>query len=142
MQAFPVHLIARVDPVRYIMSKPVLTGRLAKWTLLLNQYEIIYTPAKPARFCFWELTKQLPRVVTHPGIAPASNSLNFGVPTNPKPVSSQKASPKFRVAQRTGPTPPSKILSALGWADAPPHGFVPGSSQSNFPGWSPILGLL
>ncbi|KAI5318184.1 hypothetical protein L3X38_037892 [Prunus dulcis] len=31
-------------------------------------------------------------VVTHPGIAPASNSLNFGVPTNPKPVSSQKAS--------------------------------------------------
>ncbi|KAI5314052.1 hypothetical protein L3X38_043228 [Prunus dulcis] len=36
--------------------------------------------------------KQLPRVVTHPGIAPASNSLNFGVPTNPKPVSSQKAS--------------------------------------------------
>ncbi|BBN67649.1 glutamate receptor 2.2, partial [Prunus dulcis] len=28
----------------------------------------------------------------HPGIAPASNSLNFGVPTNPKPVSSQKAS--------------------------------------------------
>ncbi|KAI5348680.1 hypothetical protein L3X38_001567 [Prunus dulcis] len=30
--------------------------------------------------------------VTHPGIAPASNSLNFGVPTNPKPVSSQEAS--------------------------------------------------
>ncbi|KAI5314745.1 hypothetical protein L3X38_043921 [Prunus dulcis] len=47
---------------------------------------------QPARFCFWELTKQLPRVVTHPGIAPASNSLNFGVPTNPNPVSSQKAS--------------------------------------------------
>ncbi|KAI5319089.1 hypothetical protein L3X38_038797 [Prunus dulcis] len=46
----------------------------------------------PARFCSWELTEQLPRVVTHPGIAPASNSLNFGVPTNPKPVSSQKAS--------------------------------------------------
>ncbi|KAI5332842.1 hypothetical protein L3X38_022971 [Prunus dulcis] len=50
---------------------------------------------QPARFCFWELTKQLPRVVTHPGIAPASNSLNFGVPTNPKPVSSQKASHYF-----------------------------------------------
>ncbi|KAI5336901.1 hypothetical protein L3X38_016170 [Prunus dulcis] len=45
-----------------------------------------------ARFCFWELTKQLPKVVTHPGIAPASNSLNFGVLTTPKPVSSQKAS--------------------------------------------------
>ncbi|KAI5331427.1 hypothetical protein L3X38_021553 [Prunus dulcis] len=47
---------------------------------------------RPARFCFWELTKQLPRVVTHPGIAPASHSLNFGVLTTPKPVSSQKAS--------------------------------------------------
>ncbi|KAI5327851.1 hypothetical protein L3X38_027247 [Prunus dulcis] len=46
----------------------------------------------PARFCFWELTEQLPRVVTHPGIAPASHSLNFGVLTTPKPVSSQKAS--------------------------------------------------
>ncbi|BBH08226.1 glutamate receptor 2.2, partial [Prunus dulcis] len=30
--------------------------------------------------------------VTHPGIALAPNSLNFGVPTTPKPVSSQKAS--------------------------------------------------
>ncbi|XP_020412323.1 uncharacterized protein LOC109947171 [Prunus persica] len=49
MQAFTVHLIARADPVRYIMSKPVLTGRLAKWALLLNQYEIIYTPAKAVK---------------------------------------------------------------------------------------------
>ncbi|KAI5328361.1 hypothetical protein L3X38_027758 [Prunus dulcis] len=47
---------------------------------------------QPARFCLWEFTKQLPRVVTHPGIAPASNSLNFGVLTNQKPVSFQKAS--------------------------------------------------
>ncbi|KAI5313308.1 hypothetical protein L3X38_042482 [Prunus dulcis] len=47
---------------------------------------------QPARFCSWELTEQLPRVVTHPGIALASNSLNFGVLTTPKPVSSQKAS--------------------------------------------------
>ncbi|CAL8153331.1 unnamed protein product [Prunus armeniaca] len=46
MQAFTVHLIARADPVRYVMSKPVFTGCLAKWALLLNQYEIIYTPAK------------------------------------------------------------------------------------------------
>ncbi|CAL8088704.1 unnamed protein product [Prunus armeniaca] len=46
MQAFTVHLIARADPVRYVMSKPVLTGCLAKWALLLNQYEIIYTPVK------------------------------------------------------------------------------------------------
>ncbi|KAI5343289.1 hypothetical protein L3X38_011165 [Prunus dulcis] len=47
---------------------------------------------QPARFCSWELTEQLPRVVTHPGIALASNLLNFGILTTPKPVSSQKAS--------------------------------------------------
>ncbi|KAI5337452.1 hypothetical protein L3X38_016723 [Prunus dulcis] len=47
---------------------------------------------QPARICSWELTEQLPKVVTHPGIALASNSLNFGVLTTPKTVSSQKAS--------------------------------------------------
>ncbi|KAI5319535.1 hypothetical protein L3X38_039243 [Prunus dulcis] len=33
---------------------------------------------------------------------------------------------KVRVAQRTTQTLPSMILSSLGWADAPPQGFVPG----------------
>ena len=30
MKAYTVHLIARIDPVKYVMSKPVLTGRLAR----------------------------------------------------------------------------------------------------------------
>ncbi|KAI5345115.1 hypothetical protein L3X38_012992 [Prunus dulcis] len=75
---------------------------------------------QPARLCFWELTKQLPRVVTHPGIAPASNSLNFGVPTNPKPVSSQKASPRSEWRSGLDPTLPSMILSSLGLATFSP----------------------
>ncbi|KAI5336549.1 hypothetical protein L3X38_015817 [Prunus dulcis] len=75
---------------------------------------------QPARFCFWELTKQLPRVVTHPGIAPASNSLNFGVPTNPKPVSSQKASPRSEWRSGLDLTLPSMILSSLGLATFSP----------------------
>ncbi|KAI5328153.1 hypothetical protein L3X38_027549 [Prunus dulcis] len=68
---------------------------------------------QPARFSFWELTKQLPRVVTHPGIAPTSNSLNFGVPTNPKPVSSQKASryEDARVVTHPGIAPASNSLN-------------------------------
>ncbi|KAI5319018.1 hypothetical protein L3X38_038726 [Prunus dulcis] len=67
----------------------------------------------PATVCFWELTKQLPRVVTHPGIAPASNSLNFGVPTNPKPVSSQEASYQMdaRVVTHPGIAPASNSLN-------------------------------
>ncbi|KAI5342554.1 hypothetical protein L3X38_010429 [Prunus dulcis] len=68
---------------------------------------------QPARFCFWELTKQLPRVVTHPGIAPASHSLNFGVPTTPKLVSSQKAScyEDARVVTYPGIAPASHSLN-------------------------------
>ncbi|KAI5350588.1 hypothetical protein L3X38_003479 [Prunus dulcis] len=52
-------------------------------------------------------------VVTHPGIAPASNSLNFGVPTNPKPVSSQKASryEDARVVTHPGIAPASNSLN-------------------------------
>ncbi|KAI5351525.1 hypothetical protein L3X38_004416 [Prunus dulcis] len=82
---------------------------------------------QPARFWFWELTEQLPRVVTHPGIAPASNSLNFGVPTNPKPVSSQNG------LLQVGGIPSSKILSSLGPLDSVRQGFVPGQLHSHSP---------
>ncbi|KAM2835939.1 hypothetical protein PS2_032802 [Malus domestica] len=47
--AYTIHLVAKADPVKYVMSKPVLTGRLAKWALFLNQYEIIYVPAKAVK---------------------------------------------------------------------------------------------
>ncbi|KAI5338559.1 hypothetical protein L3X38_017830 [Prunus dulcis] len=66
--------------------------------------------------------------VTHPGIAPASNSLNFGVPTNPKPVSSQKASPRhitpspfgrFGISQSTPLKGSDVLVSTLA-----PHGRV------------------
>ncbi|KAM1940935.1 hypothetical protein ACFX13_028577 [Malus domestica] len=49
MHAYIIHLVAKADPVKYVMSKPVLTRRLAKWALLLNQYEIIYVPAKAVK---------------------------------------------------------------------------------------------
>ena len=41
--AHAVHLVARV-PIKYIMSKPVLSGRLARWSILFNEFEIIYVP--------------------------------------------------------------------------------------------------
>ncbi|XP_070668698.1 uncharacterized protein [Malus domestica] len=49
MHAYIIHLVTKADPVKYVMSKPVLTERLAKWALLLNQYEIIYVPAKAVK---------------------------------------------------------------------------------------------
>ena len=49
MQVYIVHLIAHVDPIKYVLSKPVLLGRLARWGLLLTEYEIIYIPQKVIR---------------------------------------------------------------------------------------------
>ncbi|KAI5343455.1 hypothetical protein L3X38_011331 [Prunus dulcis] len=95
---------------------------------------------QPARFCFWELTKQLPKVVTHPGIAPASHLLNFGVPTNPKPVSSQKASPRYNCHTQDR-LRRSVILSALGLATFSPArtvlflGAHEATSQGGHPSW-------
>ena len=42
MQAYTVRLIEHADPIKYVLSKLVLLGRLAIWGLLLTKYEIIY----------------------------------------------------------------------------------------------------
>ncbi|RVW90038.1 hypothetical protein CK203_035858 [Vitis vinifera] len=42
MQAYTVHLIAHANPIKYMLSKQVLSRRLAIWGLLLTEYEIIY----------------------------------------------------------------------------------------------------
>ncbi|KAM1087466.1 hypothetical protein ACFX2B_012841 [Malus domestica] len=49
MHAYIIHLVAKADPVKYVMSKPVLTGQLAKWAFIFNQYEIIYVLAKAVK---------------------------------------------------------------------------------------------
>ncbi|KAM1911896.1 hypothetical protein ACFX14_000015 [Malus domestica] len=81
--AYTIHLVGKADPVKYVMSKPVLTGRLAKWALFLNQYEIIYVPAKgvkgQADFLAdhliptdWKISNDLPdKEVFHIDIFPA-----------------------------------------------------------------------
>ena len=49
MQAYTVHLVTRADLVKFVMSKPVLSGRMVKWALLLNQHDIVYVPAKAVK---------------------------------------------------------------------------------------------
>ncbi|KAI5336761.1 hypothetical protein L3X38_016029 [Prunus dulcis] len=63
-------------------------------------------------------TRATSQRVTHPGIALALNSFNFGVPTTPKLVSSQKDQLRR-----------STILSALG-PPLCPHRFVSGSTRA------------
>ena len=41
-----VHLVSRADPLRYILNKMVLSGRLAKWAMFLSQFDIKFVPQK------------------------------------------------------------------------------------------------
>ena len=35
-------LIARLDPIKYIFEKPSLFGRIARWQVLLSEFDILY----------------------------------------------------------------------------------------------------
>ncbi|KAI5347406.1 hypothetical protein L3X38_015285 [Prunus dulcis] len=58
----------------------------------LHRTSLTYSIASPPTMLFIYYKRMRQCWITHPGIALAPNSLNFGVPTTPKPVSSQKAS--------------------------------------------------
>jgi len=46
MLAHSVKLIGKIDPLKYLLSKADLTGRLAKWVMLLSKYDIEYVEWK------------------------------------------------------------------------------------------------
>jgi RNase H-like domain found in reverse transcriptase len=46
MLAHKVILISKVDPLKYLMTQPMLTGRLAKWAIILTEFDITYTLQK------------------------------------------------------------------------------------------------
>ena len=35
-------LISRMDPIKYFFEKPVVTGKIAQWKMLLIEYDIQY----------------------------------------------------------------------------------------------------
>jgi len=39
-------LISKMDPIKYIFEKPALTGRIARWQMLLSEYDISYVTQK------------------------------------------------------------------------------------------------
>ena len=46
MQAYMVPVISKADPIKYIPSRPILNGRLAKWPVILKQYNLICVPQR------------------------------------------------------------------------------------------------
>lgn len=42
-------LISKEDPLKYILNRPTLNGRLAKWAVLFQQYDIEYVPQKETK---------------------------------------------------------------------------------------------
>ena len=42
LSSYTTYLISRMDPLKYIFQKPMPTGRLAKWQILLKEFDIIY----------------------------------------------------------------------------------------------------
>ena len=40
------YLIDKIDPLKYFLSKAALTGRAAKWVLILSEFDIIYKDRK------------------------------------------------------------------------------------------------
>ena len=39
-------LITRLDPIKYIFEKPSLSGRIARWQVLLSVFDILYVSQK------------------------------------------------------------------------------------------------
>jgi hypothetical protein len=46
MIAHRVTLISKVNPLKYLMTRPMLTGRLARWAIILTEFDIGYAPQK------------------------------------------------------------------------------------------------
>ncbi|RVW89168.1 Retrovirus-related Pol polyprotein from transposon 17.6 [Vitis vinifera] len=46
MTEYSVHLISRLDPLRYLFGRPALTGRLMRWLVLLTEFDIQYVSQK------------------------------------------------------------------------------------------------
>ncbi len=46
MLAHTTWLVAKIDPIKYLLSKEALTGRLAKWVMRLSEFDIRYIECK------------------------------------------------------------------------------------------------
>ena len=49
MTEYSMHLISRLDPLRYLFDRPTLVGQLIGWLVLLTEFDIHYVTKKSIR---------------------------------------------------------------------------------------------
>ena len=49
MTEYSMHLISRLDPLRYLFDRPALVGPLIRWLVLLTEFDIHYVTQKSIR---------------------------------------------------------------------------------------------
>ena len=65
---YSILLVSRLDPLKYLFDRPVLTGRLMRWLVLLTEFDIQYMTQKSVKgsivadhllLCQYPMTDQL-----------------------------------------------------------------------------------
>lgn len=46
MLAYQVLIISRMDPLKYLFENPALTGRMARWLIVLSEFDLKYVTRK------------------------------------------------------------------------------------------------
>lgn len=49
MLPFTVHIIAKIDLIKYMLNSPMLRGRLGKYILALSKFSFRYVPQKAVK---------------------------------------------------------------------------------------------
>ena len=49
VKEYSISLVSRLDPLRYLFDRPVLTGRLMRWLVLLTEFDIQYMTQKSVK---------------------------------------------------------------------------------------------
>ena len=49
MLSYSIKLITRMDPIKYLFKKLALIGRMARWWLLLSEFDIKFTTRKSVK---------------------------------------------------------------------------------------------
>jgi len=46
MLNYTTWLVSKMDPVKYIFEKPAFTRRIARWQVLLSEFDVVYVTQK------------------------------------------------------------------------------------------------